>query len=148
MLRQLAAFCRPLAQQHSLHLVSQSSTAVAVQSKRSFQCTSGAHGLEEFFEAPLAEAEKPRTGKDWKAADLRRKSWDDLHKLWYVLLKERNMLASEQMRRKARGEKLPNPSRTTKVRKSMARIKLVLSERAIAMPDPVQSQAMRAMINS
>lgn len=97
----------------------------------------------------------------------------------YVLLKERNMLASEQMRRKARGEKLPNPSRTTKVRnqvssccnlweqdafmgafcqnillmwvqvrKSMARIKLVLSERAIAMPDPVQSQAMRAMINS
>lgn len=62
MLRQLAAFCRPLAQQHSLHLVSQSSTAVAVQSKRSFQCTSGAHGLEEFFEAPLAEAEKPRTG--------------------------------------------------------------------------------------
>ncbi len=25
-----------------------------------------------------------RTGKDWKAADLRRKSWDDLHKLWYA----------------------------------------------------------------
>lgn len=24
------------------------------------------------------------TGKDWKAADLRRKSWDDLHKLWYA----------------------------------------------------------------
>lgn len=34
----------------------------------------------------------------------------------YVLLKERNMLASEQMRRKAAGEKLPNPSRTGKVR--------------------------------
>lgn len=23
-------------------------------------------------------------GKEWKATDLRRKSWDDLHKLWYV----------------------------------------------------------------
>ncbi len=33
----------------------------------------------------------------------------------YVLLKERNMLASEQGRRKARGEKLPNPTRATKV---------------------------------
>ncbi len=33
----------------------------------------------------------------------------------YVLLKERNMLASEQGRRKARGEKLPNPTRITKV---------------------------------
>ena len=34
------------------------------------------------------------------------------------------------------------------VRKSMARIKLVLTERAIAIPDPVKSEAMRAMINS
>ena len=108
------------------------------------------------------------------------------------------MLASEQGRRKARGEKLPNPTRITKVcfvsawsaqateqhsaqavncafvlstavskadvsflwrsqawvsavlqvKKSMARIKLVLTERAIAITDPVQSQAMRAMINS
>ena len=34
------------------------------------------------------------------------------------------------------------------VRKSMARIKLVLTERAIAVEDVEQSQAMRAMINS
>ena len=39
-------------------------------------------------------------------------------------------------------------SAVVQVKKSMARIKLVLTERAIAITDPVQSQAMRAMINS
>jgi len=39
-------------------------------------------------------------------------------------------------------------SAVIQVKKSMARIKLVLTERAIAITDPVQSQAMRAMINS
>ena len=60
MLRQLAALCRPLALQHSLPFPPQS--ALAVQSRHSFYSTPGAHGLEEFFEAPLSEAEKPRVG--------------------------------------------------------------------------------------
>ena len=60
MLRQLAALCRPLAQQHSLQLSQQS--VLAVHSRHSFYGTPGAHGLEEFFEAPLSEEEKPRTG--------------------------------------------------------------------------------------
>lgn len=147
MLRQLAATFRPLLQQHH-HNQLQLHSAIATRTSQCFHSSTSVQGLEEFLETPLQEGDKPRTGKDWKAADLRRKSWDDLHKLWYVLLKERNMLASEQGRRKARGEKLPNPTRTTKVKKSMARIKLVLTERAIAITDPVQSQAMRAMINS
>lgn len=141
MLRQVAASLRPLIRQQPSYLP-------ILQTSLGFHSSAVGQGLEEFFEVPLAEGDKPRTGKDWKAAELRQKSWEDLHKLWYVLLKERNMLASEQMRSRARGEKMPNPSRTTKVRKSMARIKLVLTERAIAHADPVQSQAMRAMINS
>lgn len=58
----------------------------------------------------------PVTGRSWSAEDLRRKSWDDLHKLWYVLLKERNLLLSERDRYKAAGQVMPNGRRMTKVR--------------------------------
>ena len=61
MLRQLAVICRPLTQQASLHLFPHSLTAV--YSSHSFHSTPSAHGLEEFFEAPLTEDEKPRTGE-------------------------------------------------------------------------------------
>ena len=55
------------------------------------------------------------SGQAWKAAELRNKSWEDLHALWYILLKERNLLESEKLRVKAAKERLQNPSRLTKV---------------------------------
>lgn len=88
------------------------------------------------------------TGRDWQAKELRLKSWDDLHKLWHVLLKERLMLKSEQLKFKATGTPMPAPRRITKVRKSMARIKHVLSERAHAQEDPVKKKQMMQMINA
>ncbi|KAF0685101.1 Aste57867_22975 [Aphanomyces stellatus] len=73
----------------------------------------------------------PVVGGDWKAWMLRNKSTEDLHKLWYVLLKERNALLTEQAECHGKNMVFPNPFRKSKVRKSMARIKLVLHERSL-----------------
>lgn len=84
-------------------------------------------GVEEFF-----DREKTRTGRAWAAHELRLKSFDDLHKLWYVLLKEKNMLLTERRLARSTHAELANPERLVKVKKSMARLKTVLSERSKA----------------
>ncbi|KAF3795529.1 39S ribosomal protein L47 [Nymphaea thermarum] len=106
--------------------------------------------LEEFFEADRSkEDDKPVVyGRSWKAAELRLKSWDDLQKLWFVLMKEKNMLMTQRQMLHAQNLRFPNPERIPKVRKSMCRIKHVLTERAIAEPDPRRSAEMKRMINA
>ncbi|KAL5996087.1 hypothetical protein ACLOJK_026160 [Asimina triloba] len=86
--------------------------------------------------------------RSWKASELRLKSWDDLHKLWYVLLKEKNMLMTQRQMLHAQNLRFSNPERIPKVRKSMCRLKHVLTERAIAEPDPRRSAEMKRMINA
>ncbi|OMJ25541.1 54S ribosomal protein L4, mitochondrial [Smittium culicis] len=93
-------------------------------------------GLEEFFENSEAlPKEKVKTGRAWRAAELRNKSWEDLQKLWFVLLKERNLLATqkaEALRFRINAQFFSNTSRIVKCKQSMARIKSVLNERRLA----------------
>lgn len=78
-------------------------------------------------------------GNSWTIPQLRRKSFDDLHTLWYVCLKEWNRLAREQYIVK---QWMSRPSEDTftddnslytetvnKIRESMWRIRHVLAER-------------------
>ncbi|PSR95859.1 39S ribosomal protein [Actinidia chinensis var. chinensis] len=106
--------------------------------------------LEEFFEADRGrDDDKPVVyGRSWKASELRLKSWDDLHKLWYVLFKEKNMLMTQRQMLHAQNLRFPHPERLPKVRKSMCRIKHVLTERAIEEPDPRRSSELKRMINA
>jgi len=61
---------------------------------------------------------------------LRLKSFEDLHKLWFVLVKERNLLKSERALAKVKNQMIPNnPIRYFRVRKGMKAIKMVLGER-------------------
>ncbi|KAF9026105.1 MRP-L47-domain-containing protein [Hymenopellis radicata] len=83
------------------------------------------------FEQDVAE----KGGRAWQASELRLKSFQDLHVLWYVLLRERNLLATqkhEMLRLGAMKEGIWLGWRKTDVRKSMARIKVVMNERRLA----------------
>jgi len=39
-------------------------------------------GLEEFYDRTFPMGEDPVFGRQWQVHELRRKSFDDLHKLW------------------------------------------------------------------
>ncbi|TFL01842.1 mitochondrial 39-S ribosomal protein L47 (MRP-L47)-domain-containing protein [Pterulicium gracile] len=104
----------------------------------------GAHGLYAFFRKKTAddgsanyetinrpEDKAASTSRAWHAGELRQKSFSDLHTLWYVLLREKNLLATErEAYRRLMGTNAPGADyRGTQVRKSMARIKYVTNER-------------------
>jgi len=88
-------------------------------------------GWEEFTDRKDKPEDQVMTGRAWTVADLRRKSFDDLHKLWYVLYKERNLILSEKekIRRSLRPVTRMEENRYVKVKKSMAAVKTTLSER-------------------
>jgi large subunit ribosomal protein L47 len=89
-------------------------------------------GIDEFKDIRNDDGGDILVGRAWTAADLRRKSFQDLHKLWYVLYKERNVLLSKREKFRQVDTAVPKSdmNRHSSVKKSMASIKLVLAERS------------------
>jgi large subunit ribosomal protein L47 len=87
-------------------------------------------GIEEFIDKSVLEGKPAESaGRSWKISELRNKSKEDLEKLWFVLFKERNMLLTSRNLARMMERRAAHPERLLKVRKSMARIKRVFSER-------------------
>merc|ERR1712029_129084 len=86
--------------------------------------------LHEFFDHPEHWGqERVRVGRAWSQPELRLKSNEDLHKLWYVLLKERNMLLTMDEAYQQECKEMPNPERIDKVDESMENVEYVVRER-------------------
>ncbi|XP_026161386.1 large ribosomal subunit protein uL29m isoform X2 [Mastacembelus armatus] len=101
---------------------------------RTLHTTISRRGLEEFFDFPENWGETAvKSGAPWTAKQLRTKSNEDLHKLWYVLLKERNMLLTLEQESKRQRVQMPSPERLRKVERSMIRLETVVNERETAL---------------
>ncbi|XP_055610220.1 39S ribosomal protein L47, mitochondrial [Uranotaenia lowii] len=97
---------------------------------RSFSKTEHRYDLMEFFDDKKNWGENEiKHGRSWKKDELRIKSNTDLHKLWFVLLKERNMLLTMEHECNEKMELFPNPERIDKVNESMKNLEDVVRER-------------------
>lgn len=74
-------------------------------------------------------ANEVKSGRSWRKDELRIKSNSDLHKLWFILLKEKNMLLTMQQAAKTESELFPSPERIDKVEESMENLEEVIRER-------------------
>lgn len=84
----------------------------------------------EFFDDPKNWAEpEVKCGRAWTVDELRIKSNTDLHKLWYILLKERNMLFTMERESNEEMQVFANPERIDKVEISMENLETVVRER-------------------
>ncbi|PPQ69613.1 hypothetical protein CVT24_001369 [Panaeolus cyanescens] len=94
----------------------------------------------EVFETP--EQGQLMSGRAWRAAELRNKSFRELHTLWYVALREKNLLATQKEEVRRMGVTNPDlqvpAEKVRQCRKTMARIKAVINERRLAYQGAVE----------
>ncbi|KAF2149960.1 MRP-L47-domain-containing protein [Myriangium duriaei CBS 260.36] len=94
------------------------------------------HGLWKFFNPDRTSIATPEYnnafGRAWTVQELRQKSWEDLHKLWWVCTYERNRIATEEAERERTnagyGEAEAH-SRSEEIKLTMRAIKHTLTER-------------------
>lgn len=88
------------------------------QSTASFSLNAPKLDLMEFFDDKKnwSESTKVKHGRPWRLEELRLKSNVDLHKLWYVLHKERNMLLTMEDFYINKDRPMPSHDRIAKVR--------------------------------
>lgn len=103
------------------------------------------HGLWGFFPAPgkllWTPKETEEHGRAWTVEELRKKSWEDLHSLWWVCCRERNMLATsraELLRTKLGFGEREIDEREEEVMKTQRAIKHALTERMYTWHDAVE----------
>ncbi|KAI5783879.1 mitochondrial 39-S ribosomal protein L47 (MRP-L47)-domain-containing protein [Peziza echinospora] len=103
------------------------------------------HGLYGFFMAgkkvlPTPE-EDHKHGRAWSVEELRRKNWDDLHKLWWLCVKERNIMKTQYLERQRLepgfGE-FEAGNREKEIKRTMRAIKHTLTERYYAWQEAVE----------
>ncbi|CAG0919839.1 unnamed protein product [Notodromas monacha] len=93
-------------------------------------CSEGVKGLMEFFDERSTWGQtEVKVGRSWRMPELRLKSNVDLHKLWYVLLKEKNMLITLEKECNDEARIFPNPERIDKIDESMKNVEDVVRER-------------------
>lgn len=94
--------------------------------------TNGRNLMEFFDDKKNWTEEKVKHGRPWTLDELRLKSNVDLHKLWYILHKERNMLLTMEEIYKQKDLPMPSHERIAKVDESMENVLNVVEERNIA----------------
>lgn len=110
-----------------------SAHSVLYKDQNYFSISSTKNDLMQFFdEKKNWTEEKVKHGRPWRLEELRIKSNTDLHKLWYVLHKERNMLLTMEEVYKQKGVPMPSHERIAKVDESMENLLSVVEERNIA----------------
>ncbi len=91
---------------------------------------------------------------DWPHPALKRTPWrlvqsfEDLHKLWFVLVKERNVLHTEKHIMRQADRRFVAPGRLKQVKLSMNRVKQVLGERQLAQRRADAKKKSAALISS
>lgn len=112
-------------------LVFCSNWTVATGKPQLYSTTKAVAGFDEFLQSEESSDQHVVTGRGWTVPDLRRKSFEDLHKLWFILYKERNLLltSKQTLRRQGREVVAADENRYVKVKRAMGGIKFVLNER-------------------